>query len=125
MPANPGGWLTTTAANRAIDRLRREMKRDAKHLAASLLSDDTPHAPTGPVEDDRLRLLFTCSHPALGEEARIALTLRLLGGLTVAETAEAFLVPESTMGQRITRAKKKVAGAKVPPDPHRAHRRAS
>jgi RNA polymerase sigma-70 factor, ECF subfamily len=114
VPPNPGGWLTTTAANRAIDRLRRETKRDAKHRAASMLYDDTPHAPTGPVEDDRLRLLFTCCHPALAEEARIALTLRLLGGLTVMEIAAAFLVPEPTMGQRITRAKKKIAAAKVP-----------
>ncbi len=114
VPPNPGGWLTTTATNRAIDRLRRETQRDAKHRAASMLYDDTPHAPTGPVEDDRLRLLFTCCHPALAEEARIALTLRLLGGLTVAEIAEAFLVPEPTMGQRITRAKKKIAASKVP-----------
>ena len=76
--------------------------------------DDTPHEPTGPVEDDRLRLLFTCCHPALAPEARIALTLRLLGGLTVAEIAQAFLVPETTMAQRITRAKKKIAAAKVP-----------
>lgn len=113
-PPNPGGWLTTTAANRAIDRLRRETKRDAKHRAASMLYDDAPPAPTGPVEDDRLRLLFTCCHPALAEEARIALTLRLLGGLTVPEIAEAFLVSEPTMGQRITRAKRKIAAAKVP-----------
>ena len=114
VPPNLGGWLTTTAANRAIDRLRRESQRDAKHQAASMLSDDTPRDPIGPVEDDRLRLIFTCCHPALADEARIALTLRLLGGLTVAEIAEAFLVPESTMGQRITRAKKKIAAAKVP-----------
>ena len=113
VPPNPGGWLTTTATNRAIDRLRRESQRDAKHQAASMLYDDTPHAPTGPVEDDRLRLLFTCCHPALAEEARIALTLRLLGGLTVAEVAKAFLVPEPTMGQRITRAKKKIAATKM------------
>src|SRR5512140_3399492 len=84
VPANPGGWLTTTAANRAIDRIRRENQRDAKHQAALMIHDDTPHAPTGPVEDDRLRLLFTCCHPALAPEARIALTLRLLGGLTMA-----------------------------------------
>jgi RNA polymerase sigma-70 factor (ECF subfamily) len=76
--------------------------------------DDTPHEPIGPVEDDRLRLLFTCCHPALAPEARIALTLRLLGGLTVPEIAQAFLVPETTMAQRITRAKKKIAAAKVP-----------
>jgi len=114
VPANPGGWLTTTAANRAIDRIRRENQRDAKHQAALMYHDDTPHEPTGPVEDDRLRLLFTCCHPALAPEARIALTLRLLGGLTMAEIAQAFLVPETTMAQRITRAKKKIASAKVP-----------
>jgi RNA polymerase sigma-70 factor (ECF subfamily) len=114
VPPNPGGWLTTTAGNRAIDRIRREKLRDAKHQAAFLGHDDTPHEPTGPVEDDQLRLLFTCCHPALAPEARIALTLRLLGGLTVAEVAQAFLVPEATMGQRITRAKRKIAAAKVP-----------
>ena len=105
VPPNPGGWLTTTASNRAIDRIRRERQRDAKHQAAFMNRDDTPHEHTGPVEDDRLRLLFTCCHPALAPEARIALTLRLLGGLTVAEIAQAFLVPETTMAQRITRAK--------------------
>jgi RNA polymerase sigma-70 factor (ECF subfamily) len=114
VPPNPGGWLTTTAANRAIDRIRREKQRDAKHQAALMSYDDTPHEPTGPVEDDRLRLLFTCCHPALAPEARIALTLRLLGGLTVGEIAQAFLVPETTMAQRITRAKQKIAAAKVP-----------
>ncbi|WP_067436589.1 RNA polymerase sigma factor [Nocardioides jensenii] len=114
VPPNPGGWLTTTASNRAIDRLRREKLRDTKHQAAFMEHDDTPHTPTGLVEDDRLRLIFTCCHPALAPEARIALTLRLLGGLTVPEIAQAFLVPETTMGQRITRAKKKIAAAKVP-----------
>src|SRR5688572_5991613 len=114
VPPNPGAWLTTTAGNRAIDRIRREEKRDTKHQAALMNQDDTPHEPTGPVEDDRLRLLFTCCHPALAREARIALTLRLLGGLTVAEIAQAFLVPETTMAQRITRAKKKIAAANVP-----------
>ena len=114
VPPNPGGWLTTTAGNRAIDRLRRESHRDAKHQAAFMIADDTPHEPTGLVEDDRLRLIFTCCHPALAPEARVALTLRLLGGLTVAEIAQAFLVPETTMAQRITRAKKKIAVAKIP-----------
>jgi RNA polymerase sigma-70 factor, ECF subfamily len=114
VPPNPGGWLTTTAGNRAIDRIRRERQRDAKHQAALMQLDDTPPEPTGAVEDDRLRLLFTCCHPALAPEARVALTLRLLGGLTVAEIARAFLVPETTMAQRITRAKRKIATAKVP-----------
>ncbi len=114
VPPNPGGWLTTTAGNRAIDRIRREKQRDAKHQAALMNYDDTPHDRIGPVGDDRLRLLFTCCHPALALEARIALTLRLLGGLTVAEIAQAFLVPETTMAQRITRAKKKIAAANVP-----------
>ncbi len=114
VPPNPGGWLTTTAGNRAIDRLRRESHRDAKHQAAMMIEDDTPHAPTGVLEDDRLRLIFTCCHPALAPEARVALTLRLLGGLTVAEIAQAFLVPETTMAQRITRAKKKIAAARIP-----------
>ena len=114
VPPNPGGWLTTTAGNRAIDRIRREKQRDAKHQAALMFSNDTHREPTGPVEDGRLRLLFTCCHPALAPDARIALTLRLLGGLTVAEIAGAFLVPETTMAQRITRAKKKIAAAKVP-----------
>jgi RNA polymerase sigma-70 factor, ECF subfamily len=113
-PPNPGGWLTTTAGNKALDRLRRERKRDAKHQAALMISDDTPHEPTGIVEDDRLRLIFTCCHPALAPEARVALTLRLLGGLTVAEIAAAFLVPETTMAQRITRAKAKIKGAHIP-----------
>ncbi|TWS22972.1 sigma-70 family RNA polymerase sigma factor [Tsukamurella sputi] len=114
IPPNPGAWLTTTAGNRAIDRIRRENQRDAKHRAAEMIHDDSDPEPTGAVEDDRLRLIFTCCHPALAPEARIALTLRLLGGLTVPEIARAFLVAETTMGQRITRAKKKIAAARIP-----------
>ncbi|WP_109472039.1 RNA polymerase sigma factor [Ornithinimicrobium cavernae] len=114
VPPSPGGWLTTTARRKAIDRLRRESHREAKHQAAQMLSDHAPPEPTGPVEDDRLRLLFTCCHPALSMEARVALTLRLLGGLTVAEIAHAFLVPETTMAQRITRAKAKIRAAHIP-----------
>jgi RNA polymerase sigma-70 factor (ECF subfamily) len=119
VPPNPGGWLTTTAANRAIDKIRRESHRDAKHQAALMISPEMQgvpegHEPTGIVEDDRLRLIFTCCHPALAPEARVALTLRLLGGLTVAEIAQAFLVPETTMAQRITRAKKKIKDAHIP-----------
>jgi RNA polymerase sigma-70 factor (ECF subfamily) len=114
VPPNPGGWLTTTAGNRAIDRIRRESHRDAKHQAALMIHDDSPHEPTGVVEDDRLRLIFTCCHPALAPEARVALTLRLLGGLTVAEIAQAFFVPETTMAQRITRAKRKIKDTHIP-----------
>ncbi|MEO6471943.1 MAG: sigma-70 family RNA polymerase sigma factor [Aeromicrobium sp.] len=114
IPPNPGGWLTVAAGNRAIDRIRRESLRDTKHQAALMITDDTPHDPTGPVEDDRLRLVFTCCHPALAPEARVALTLRLLGGLTVEEIARAFLVAEATMAQRITRAKAKIKGAHIP-----------
>ncbi len=114
VPPNPGGWLTTTAVRKGIDKIRRESHRDAKYQQALMIADDTPHAPTGPVEDDRLRLIFTCCHPALAPEARVALTLRLLGGLTVPEIASAFLVSETTMGQRITRAKKKIAAANIP-----------
>lgn len=114
VPPNPGGWLTTTATRRAIDRLRREARRDAKHEATLMLHDDTPPPETGPIVDDRLRLVFTCCHPALSMEARVAVTLRLLGGLTVADIARAFLVPETTMAQRITRAKTKIRAAHVP-----------
>lgn len=113
VPPNPGGWLTTTATHRAIDRLRRESLRDTKHRAALMISDDTPHEPTGVVEDDRLRLIFVCCHPALPAEARVALTLRLLGGLTTEEIARGFLVTETTMAQRITRAKAKIAAANI------------
>jgi RNA polymerase sigma factor (sigma-70 family) len=114
VPPNPGGWLATTATRKAIDRLRRESQRDAKHRAARIMHDDTPPEPTGPVEDDRLRLVFICCHPALAMEARVAMTLRLLGGLTVAEIARAFLVQETTVAQRITRAKAKIKAADIP-----------
>lgn len=114
IPPNPGGWLTTTATRRAIDRLRRESRRGVKQEAAYRLVDDSPPVTTGAVEDDRLRLVFTCCHPALATEARVALTLRLIGGLTVAEIARAFLVQETTMAQRITRAKAKIKAAHIP-----------
>jgi RNA polymerase sigma-70 factor (ECF subfamily) len=114
LPPNPGAWLTKTAGNKAIDRIRREGKRDAKHAEATMLIDDSLPEPTGPVEDDRLRLIFICCHPALALENRVALTLRLLGGLTVAEIANAFLVPETTMAQRITRSKQKIKAANIP-----------
>lgn len=114
VPPNPGAWLTTTATRKAIDRLRRESHRDEKHQEAALLFDDEPPEPHGVIDDDRLRLLFTCCHPALSTEARIALTLRLVGGLTMPEIARAFLVPESTMGQRLTRAKAKIKAAHIP-----------
>ncbi len=114
IPPNPGGWLTTTAGNRAIDRIRRETLRGPKHEAALMIIDDTPDEPTGPVTDDRLRLIFTCCHPALAPEARVALTLRLLGGLTVAEIASAFFISETAMARRITRAKGKIKSARIP-----------
>lgn len=114
VPPNPGGWLTTTANHKAIDRIRREQRRVDKHREALTLHDDEPHESLGAVDDDRLRLVFTCCHPALSMEARVALTLRLVGGLTVPEIARAFLVQESTMGQRITRAKGKIAAARIP-----------
>ena len=113
-PPNPGAWLSTTANNKAIDRIRRESRRDDKHRAAVMITDDSSAEPTGPVADDQLRLLFICCHPALAPEARVALTLRMLGGLTVGEIARAFLVPETTMAQRITRAKKKIRAAHIP-----------
>jgi RNA polymerase sigma-70 factor, ECF subfamily len=113
VPPNPGAWLTTTAARKAIDRLRRESQREDKYKASRMLSDHSPPEPTGPVEDDRLRLIFICCHPVLAVQARVALTLRLVGGLTVAEIAHAFLVAETTMAQRITRAKAKITAAGI------------
>ncbi|WP_370248374.1 RNA polymerase sigma factor [Nocardioides sp.] len=114
VPANPGGWLTTTATRRALDRLRREGHREDKHRAALLVLDDTPHAPVGVVDDDRLRLMFVCAHPDLAPEARIALTLRLVAGVPTARIAAAFLVPETTMAQRLTRAKAAIARRRLP-----------
>jgi RNA polymerase sigma-70 factor (ECF subfamily) len=114
IPDRPGAWLTTTATRKALDRIRRESKRDDRHKQAQMLHDDTPPEPTGPIEDDRLRLIFTCCHPALAPDAQVALTLRMVGGLTVPEIARAFLVQESAMGQRITRAKAKIKAARIP-----------
>jgi RNA polymerase sigma-70 factor, ECF subfamily len=114
VPANPGGWLTTTANRKAIDRIRRENKRDDKQKEAQLISDDDAPEPLGAIDDERLRLVFTCCHPALAMQTRVALTLRMVGGLTVAEIARAFLVPETTVGQRITRAKAKIKAARIP-----------
>jgi RNA polymerase sigma-70 factor, ECF subfamily len=114
-PPSPAGWIITTARNRAIDRLRREASRQDRHAQAVLLRGQ-PEAPPeeGAVPDDRLRLIFTCCHPALGTGAQVALTLRLLGGLTTAEIARAFLVPEPTMAQRLVRAKGKIRDARIP-----------
>ena len=114
VPPNPGAWLTTTANRKAIDRIRRECKRDDKHREALMLSDDDPAEPLGAIDDERLRLIFTCCHPALAMETRMALTLRMVGGLTMPEIARAFLVQESAMGQRITRAKAKIKAARIP-----------
>jgi RNA polymerase sigma-70 factor (ECF subfamily) len=117
MPPSPAGWIITTARRRAIDRLRREATRDARHAEALVVhaADEPSDAmEEGPVKDERLRLVFTCCHPALSREAQVALTLRLLGGLTTPEIAHAFLVPEATMAQRIVRAKSKIRTAGIP-----------
>ncbi|WP_116041201.1 RNA polymerase sigma factor [Amycolatopsis palatopharyngis] len=116
VPPNPGAWLTTTANRKAIDRIRRENKRDDKQKEARTLWDDptVPSEPLGALDDERLRLIFTCCHPALAMQTRVALTLRLVGGLTVPEIARAFLAQENTTGQRITRAKAKIKAARIP-----------
>jgi RNA polymerase sigma-70 factor (ECF subfamily) len=115
LPPSPAGWIITTARNRAVDRLRREASRADRHAQAALLhaGADEPDEELA-VRDDRLRLIFTCCHPALAPAAQVALTLRLLGGLTTAEIARAFLVPEPTMAQRIVRAKGKIRKAGIP-----------
>jgi RNA polymerase sigma-70 factor (ECF subfamily) len=121
-PPNPGAWIVTTARNRAIDRLRRESLRDERHAqahhlygaAAAPAAADNALAEEETVTDDRLRLIFTCCHPALNQPAQVALTLRLLGGLETPEIARAFFVPEATMAQRIVRAKRKISGARIP-----------
>jgi RNA polymerase sigma-70 factor, ECF subfamily len=116
LPANPGAWITTTARNKAIDRIRRERRLEEKRRLLLELSEmsDEPELEDGGIEDDRLRLIFTCCHPALAPEARVALTLKTLGGLATSEVARALLVREATMAQRLVRAKKKIRDARIP-----------
>jgi RNA polymerase sigma-70 factor (ECF subfamily) len=114
LPPSPAGWIITTARNRAIDKLRREASREDRHAQAALLHTQSEPVGEGAVQDDRLRLIFTCCHPALATNVQVALTLRLLGGLTTTEIARAFLVPEATMAQRLVRAKGKIRDARIP-----------
>jgi RNA polymerase sigma-70 factor (ECF subfamily) len=114
VPPNTGGWLTTTANRKAIDLIRRENNRDRKHKEAVMIIDNEPAPPVGVIDDDRLRLIFACCHPALAMESRVALTLRMVGGLTVDEIARALFVQESAMARRITRAKTKIKQARIP-----------
>ncbi|MFJ6631484.1 RNA polymerase sigma factor [Streptomyces sp. NPDC091376] len=114
LPPSPAGWIVTTARNRAVDRLRREASREDRHAQAALLYAADEPAEEGPVRDDRLRLIFSCCHPALAPAARVVLTLRLVGGLSTAEIAGAFLVSEPTMAQRLVRAKGKIRDAGIP-----------
>jgi RNA polymerase sigma-70 factor (ECF subfamily) len=114
LPPNPGAWIATTARNRAINVLRRESSRDERQRRAMLLQLSGDDREEGPMGDDRLRLIFTCCHPALAPAAQIALTLRLLGGLQVTQVARAFLVSEATMAQRLVRAKRKISAANIP-----------
>ncbi len=123
VPPNPGGWIVTTARNSAIDRHRRESSRHDRHVQAARVIEDDGHdghdghdgqPEVGPVKDDRLRLIFTCCHPSLAPVAQVALTLRLLGGLSTVEIARAYFVPEPTMAQRLVRAKRKISAAKIP-----------
>jgi RNA polymerase sigma-70 factor (ECF subfamily) len=118
VPPNPGGWITSTARNHAIDRLRRQSRERQLLSDVAVLApgSDDPGMPQegGPVQDNRLRLIFTCCHPALSTQAQLALTLRLLGGLSTAQVASSFLVAETTMARRLVRAKRKIKAARIP-----------